>query len=151
MIKDNVTKFLALAPLILPRLIGNGRPDDTDINEDSAVLFFTLEEQLHISLVMDMLEDDMELNLLYHGTSKENPRVHHCCFFASPGSSRDMLRFNITSDKHEMVDSITVTIYDSLDTMEGELESDLKAHTGRFDFIHSLNTSQLLEIFCSLA
>lgn len=151
MIKESVTKFMALAPLMLPRLIGNGRPDDTDINEDSAVLFFTLEEKLPVGLVMDMLEDDLEQVLLYHGTNKENPKQHHCCFFSNPGVGHDMYRFNVTSDNREMVDGITVTIYDSLDTMEGELENDLKAHEGRFDFIQAMTSIDLLELFCSWA
>lgn len=150
MIKDNVTKFMALAPLMLPRLIGNKRPDDTDITEDSAVLFFTFEEKMFLGTVMDMLEDDMELALLYHGTSKENPKLHHCCFFSNPQTGRDMYKFNIITDNHELASGMNVTVYDSLDTMESELESDLQAHESRFDFIQAMTTSELLELYCSL-
>ena len=39
MIKEEVTKFMALAPLMLPRLIGSNGPDETDITDDSAILF----------------------------------------------------------------------------------------------------------------
>lgn len=42
MIKEEVTKFMALAPLMLPKLIGSNGPDETDITEDSAILFFSL-------------------------------------------------------------------------------------------------------------
>ena len=52
---------MALAPLMLPRIVGSKGPDETDITDDSAILFFSLEERLPIGLVMDMLEDDMEL------------------------------------------------------------------------------------------
>lgn len=150
MISDNVTKFMALAPLMLPRLLGDSRPEDTEITEESAVLYFSLEENLHISIVMDMLEEDMELSLLYHGTKKDNSKNHHCCFFASPTTERNMFKINLTSDNHEMVKSLTVTIYDSLDLMESDLEADLSAHDSGFDFIQSMTASDVLSLFCTL-
>ena len=60
MIKEEVTKFMALAPLMLPRLIGSNGPDETDITDDSAILLFSLEEKLPIGLVMDDLDDGTE-------------------------------------------------------------------------------------------
>lgn len=150
MIKEEVTKFMALAPLMLPKLIRDAFPKDTDITEDSAILYYTLEEPLPIGLVMDMLEDDMELSLLYHGTGKENKKLHHCCFFTSPSEGRNMFKFNMVTDNREFVSDLTITIYDSLDTMESELEADLTAHTGSFDFIQAMKVPDLLGLFCTL-
>lgn len=150
MIQEEVTKFMALAPLMLPRIVGSKGPDETDITDDSAILFFSLEERLPIGLVMDMLEDDMELSLLYHGTNKENPKLHHCCFFASPKTTKTMCKFNIVTDGREFVDGVNVSVYDSLDTMEGDLEADLSSHAGSFDFIQAMEVSELLTLFCTL-
>ena len=150
MIKEEVTKFMALAPLMLPKLIGNKGPDEKDITDDSAILYFTLEESLPIGLVMDMLEDDMEMSLLYHGTNKENRKLHHCCFFTSPKAGRNMFKFNMISDNREFVSNLTITIYDSLDMMEGELESDLAVHAKSFDFIQAMEVSDVLSLFCTL-
>lgn len=150
MIKEEVTKFMALAPLMLPKLIGSNGPDETDITDDSAILFFSLEESLPIGLVMDDLDDGMELSLLFHGTSKDNPKLHHCCFFASPTVSKTMCKINLVSDSHEFVDGLNVTLYDSLDTMESELEADLKSHAVSFDFIQAMDVPDLLALFCTL-
>lgn len=150
MIKEEITKFMALAPLMLPKLIGSNGPDETDITDDSAILFFSLEESLPVGLVMDDLDDGMELSLLFHGTSKDNPKLHHCCFFASPTTSKTMCKINLVSDSHEFVDGLNVTLYDSLDTMESELEADLKSHAVSFDFIQAMDVSELLALFCTL-
>ena len=99
---------------------------------------------------MELLEDDMELALLYHGTDKNNSKVHHCCFFTSPKSGRNMFKFNLVSDNRGMVSDLTISIYDSLDTMESELESDLAAHTDKFDFIQAMQNWDVLSHFCTL-
>ena len=150
MIKEEVTKFMALAPLMLPRLIGSNGPDETDITDDSAILFFSLEEKLPIGLVMDDLDDGMELSLLFHGTNKDNPRIHHCCFFASPAGSKIMCKINLISDDREFVDGLNVSVYDSLDTMESDLAEDLKAHVQSFNFIQAMDVSELLALFCTM-
>ena len=150
MIKEEVTKFRALAPLMLPKLIGDTAPDETDITEEYAILYYTLEEPFPIELVMEMLEDDMELALLYHGTDKTNMKVHPCCFFTSPKSGRNMFKFNLVSDNRGFVGDVTISIYDSLDTMESELESDLANHTDKFDFIQAMQNWDVLSHFCTL-
>lgn len=150
MIKEEITKFMALAPLMLPKLIGSNGPDETDITDDSAILFFSLEESLPIGLVMDDLDDGMELSMLFHGTSKENPKLHHCCFFANPTGSKTMCKINLVSDEHEFINGLNVSIYDSLDTMESDLESDLKFHAQSFNFIQAMEVSELLALFCTM-
>lgn len=150
MIKEEITKFMALAPLMLPKLLGDSSPEETDITDEYAILYYTLEEPFPIGFVMELLEDDMELALLYHGTDKNNSKVHHCCFFTSPKSGRNMFKFNLVSDNREMVSDLTISIYDSLDTMESELESDLAAHTDKFDFIQAMQNWDVLSHFCTL-
>ena len=129
-------------------IVVNAKVEETDITDDSAILYFTLEEALPISLVMDMLEDDMELSLLYHGTSKDNAKLHHCCFFTANG--KNMFKFNMVSDNREYVSDLTISIFDSLDTMESELESDLTSHAKSFDFIQAMEVSEVLGLFCLL-
>ena len=45
MITKEVNKFMALAPLMLPRLIDSKKCAEPDITEDSAILYFSLEEK----------------------------------------------------------------------------------------------------------
>lgn len=151
MITKEVNKFMALAPLMLPKLIDSKKCAEPDITEDSAFLYFTLEESFPIGCVMDMLDDDMDLLLLYHGTSKTNPKIHHCCFFANPKLGQSMYKVNMVSLTNGFVDGITVTIYDSLDVWEDELESDLMVHERSFDFIQAMTASKLLSVFCKMS
>ena len=151
MISKEVNKFMALAPLILPKLIDSKKCVEPDISEDSAILFFTLEEKFPRGCVMDMLDDDMEMLLLYHGTSKADPKIHHCCFFASPGLGQSMYKVNMVSQTNGFVEGISVTIYDSIDIWEEELESDLLAHEAAFDFIEAMTAAKLLSVFCKMS
>ena len=150
MITKEVNKFLALAPLILPKLIDKKKCVNPDITEDSAILDFNLEESLPIGCVMDMLNDDMEMLLLYNGTGKANPKVHHCCFFASPKLGQSMYKINMVTSANDFVDSITVTIYDSIDIWADELESDLTSHEQAFDFIQAMSSAELMSVFCKM-
>lgn len=151
MIINEVNRFLALAPLMLPKLIDRKQCVDPDIAEDSAILYFRLEEKFPIGSVMDMLDDDMDMLLLYHGTSKADSRIHHCCFFANPKLGQSMYKVNMVTQADGFVDGITVTIYDSIDIWEEELESDLLAHELSFDFIESMTAAELLSVFCKMS
>lgn len=84
MITKEVNKFMALAPLMLPRLIDSKKCAEPDITEDSAILYFSLEEKFPIGCVMDMLDDDMDLLLLYHGISKTAPKYTSLLFLCQP-------------------------------------------------------------------
>lgn len=113
MIVKEVNKFMALMPLMLPKLIDSKQCVEPDIAEDSAVLYFNLEERFPIGMVMDMIDDDLDLLLLYHGTKKSEPRILHCCFFASPKLGKSMFKINLLTAADGFVDSVAVTIYDS--------------------------------------
>ena len=39
MIKEEISKFMALVPLMLRKLIRSNGPDETDITDDSGILF----------------------------------------------------------------------------------------------------------------
>lgn len=109
MIVKEVNKFMALMPLMLPKLIDSKQCVEPDIAEDSAVLYFNLEERFPIGMVMDMIDDDLDLLLLYHGTKKSEPRILHCCFFASPKLGKSMFKINLLTAADGFVDSVAVT------------------------------------------
>ena len=150
MIKEEVTKFMALAPLMLPRLIDGKRCVDPDISEDSAILYFSLEEPFPIGCVMDMLDEKIDILMLYHGSSKSDPNLHHCCFFANPQFGKTMYSINMTTNKNSFVEGISVTVYDAIDIWEDDLENDLNIHAQAFDFIDAMKTERLLSVFCKM-
>ena len=48
MITREVNKFMLLAPLMLPKLIDCKKCQEPDLTEDSAILYFSLEEPFPI-------------------------------------------------------------------------------------------------------
>lgn len=150
MISNEVTKFMAIVPLMLPRLIDSKRCVDPDITEDTAVLYFKLDEPFPIGCVMDMLDENVELHLLYHSSNKTDEHFHHCCFFASPKLGHCMFSINMTTNKNTFVEGLSVTVYDSIDVWEDELEKDLELHAKSFDFVKAMTPEQLLSIFCKM-
>ena len=151
MIVKEVNKFMALMPLILPKLIDSKQCVEPDIAEDSAVLYFNLEERFPIGMVMDMIDDDLDLQLLYHGSKKSEPRILHCCFFASPKLGKSMFKINLLTGTDGFVDSVAVTVYDTVDVFAEELDSDLLSHTLSFDFTEAMTSQELLSVFCKMS
>lgn len=150
MIVNEVNKFMALAPLILPSLIDRKKCDEPDIADESAILYFEFDEVFPLGCVMDMLDEDMDMLMLYHATSQTNPNIQHCCFFANPKTGQSMYKINVQTDEHGFADGITVTIYDSLDIWEQELESDLTVHQSAFDFTEAMTVQEVLATFCTM-
>lgn len=146
MIHSEVNRFMALAPLMLPTLI-NDRKMESEISEDSAVLIFKLEEPFPIGYVMELLDDDLDLKLLYHAV---NINSHHVCYFANPKDGNLMYKVNFQSLEQDYVHNIIVTIYESLDVWEEELEVDVKAHQKDFEFIKEMRPQELLSVFCKM-
>lgn len=148
MLKEVLKKFMALAPLRLPKLLGVTMPDDVDTDEDTLYIVFPLEEPFPTTTVMDMLEDDMELSLLYNGKKIESTRTQVCCFFSSPRAGSLMFKINIQSDEQGMSHQLGVTLFDDPQVMEDNLETDLKVHTAELNFIKSMTATDLLNLFC---
>jgi hypothetical protein len=148
MIQNEVSKFMALAPLILPKLFNVKECQEVDITEDNAVIYFPFAEKQLLSLVMDELSDEPELMFLFHGTYKINQKVHHCCYFSQPYATTCMFKLNLVTDNNGEVDGITVTVFNEVDVMETSLEDDLQVHSTSFDFFDSMKRSDIVSLFC---
>ena len=146
MLHKEIRKFMALAPLTWPTLIEKGQME-TDIAEDSAVLFFDLNEAFPVGYVMDVLEDNWDLKLLYHATLV---KIHHVCYFSNPRDGHLMYKINFHTNKNEYVETIIVTLFDSMELWEEDLETDIKAHQEEFEIITGVERKDLLSIFCKL-
>ena len=64
---------------------------------------------------MDILEDDMELIMLYHHIPSQHTKFGQAsCAYSNP-SFGQMFKVNVMTDGNEMVNAVKVTIYDSLE------------------------------------
>lgn len=148
MIDLQIKKFMTLAPLLLPELIGDSLASRVVRFDDSAMLTFELErDDWPFDQVVTMLTQDMELVLLYDAVTEGSPSLHHFCAFSAP-SSGDMLRVNVVTSPESSVSHLVVTLYSSLELMATELEDDLEIHMSGFVCRESIPLECLLTYFC---
>ena len=146
---EQITKFMSLVPLMLPDLINDEIPQDSDIIEGSAILEFNLKEPWNIGLIIDTITDNAKLPLLYHATDKNRSNIHHCCFY-SPLEDDCLYKLNIVTNDHAEVTCIIATIFKGLIIMEDCMLEDLQRHNVSFDFIQAMTASDVTEQFVAL-
>lgn len=146
---EQITKFMSLVPLMLPDLINDEIPQDSDIIEGSAILEFNLIEPWNIGLIIDTITDNAKLPLLYHATDKNRSNIHHCCFY-SPLEDDCLYKLNIVTNDHAEVTCIIATIFKDLIIMEDCMLEDLQRHNVSFDFIQAMTASDVTEQFAAL-
>ena len=103
--------------------------------------------QLPQLLDVTTIEDDMELITLYHHIPTHADKFgHSTCAYSNPAFGQ-MFKMNCKTDADGKVNSILVTIYDSLEQMYGELCLDLDLHSKSGTFKYKKNKDDLLMDF----
>lgn len=83
MLEQFCEDFLAVMPLQLPELLDKRNMEKPVRYEDYVLLTFTLNNPYPIEEVMDMLEDEMEMIILYHHIpSQQTDFGHSCCAYS---------------------------------------------------------------------
>ena len=96
---------------------------------------------------MDILEDDMELIMLYHHIPSQHTKFGHAsCAYSNP-SFGQMFKVNVMTDGNEMVNAVKVTIYDSLEEMCADVSLDMRLHSKSGLFRYKRNDSEVLMDF----
>ena len=128
MLEQFYDDFLAVVPLQLPELLDKRKMEKPVRYDDYVLLTFRLNTPFTIEDVMDMLEDEMEMIILYHHIpSRQTDFGHSCCAYANPAFGR-MFKVNAATDERGMVSRIKVTIYESLEYMSADVCLDLELH-----------------------
>lgn len=131
MMQHFIDNFMALVPLQLPQLIDVTAMEEPEYYGDYALLRFPLKEPYELEEVMDMLEDDIELITLYHHIPSSSVDFgHSTCAYSNPAFGQ-MFKVNAQTDGSGKVSLVTVTVYDSLELMCGDICLDLKLHAER--------------------
>ncbi|MBO4917264.1 MAG: hypothetical protein J5374_05240 [Bacteroidales bacterium] len=144
---QQIDMFRTLGPTILPRLIDAGCLDCIDDYGDYAILTYNLAKPLPIKEALDDMEDNMDLNVLYHvETFSATKRGEHCCAYSVPTSGR-MYKLNAQAGSDKMLDTVYVYIFDSLEVMLESLKSDLAQHLRRGIVISKMDMSRLVADF----
>ena len=136
MLQNFCNDFIASVPLQLPKLIDTHKMEQPVYYQDYALIVFPVATPLPLEEVMDMLEDEMEMIILYHHIpSFATPFGHSCCVYSNPAFGR-MFKINAKTNESGLVDRVIVTIYESLEYMSADVCLDLELHarTGHFKY-----------------
>ena len=147
MTQNAIYDFTTLAPTLLPELIDLNRLESADDYDDYALLTFNLANPVTIEHVMDELEDQMELRILYHMiTSDATDAGQHCCAYANPTFDR-MYKVNAQTEADGLVHTLYVYLYESIEVLMEALKDDLHSHSQFGHFVSKLEMSHFIADF----
>lgn len=145
--KSAIESFLSLAPLEMPDLIDLARLESTDDYDDYVLLSFSMPAPMSIDEVLDCMEDQTELNILYHFKAVvAGIERQHCCAYASP-EYENMYKVNVQTNGSDEVDTVYVYIFSSLEVMLESLKEDLNLHDGMGETVFKMPLSRLIADF----
>ena len=144
MLRHFLKDFMTFVPLQLPQLLDVTTMEEPQFYGDYVLLTFPLHDPYDLEEVMDMLEDDMELIVLYHHIPmQDEPFGHSTCAYSNP-SFGQMFKVNAKTDSDGKVHTGLVTIYDSLEQMYGDLCLDLQLHSKSGKLKYQKNKEDIL-------
>ena len=147
MTQSAIRTFRLLAPLLMPDLIDLNYLESIDDYDDYALLTFELASPMSIEDVMDSLEDQMELNILYHTKASDATESgQHCCAYSAP-SFEHMYKVNAQTVASGKVEELYVYLYESLEVMLESLKEDLDQHSQAGEFVTRMDLSRLIADF----
>ena len=139
--------FRTIGPTMLPRLIDADQLETIDDYGDYAILTYNLAKPVPIKEALDDMEDNMDLNILYHVESfLATTRGDHCCAYSVPTSGR-MYKINAQTGPDKMLETIYVYVFDSLEVMLEALKADLSQHLVGGVVITKMEMSRLVADF----
>jgi len=147
MTAQQIDIFRTIGPTMLPRLIDANELESIDDYGDYAILTYNLAKPVPIKDALDDMEDNMDLNILYHVESfSTTKRGDHCCAYSVPTSGR-MYKLNAQTGADKMLENIYVYVFDSLEVMLEALKTDLAQHLTGGIVITKMEMSRLVADF----
>ena len=145
--QEHIERFIMLASLEMPNLIVSTLFQGAELSDESTLLTFSLPQKYLLEELIDELEDQMELILLYHHIPSEDTIFgHHCCAYSNPHFDH-MYKINAIADERCRCDTLYVTLYSSLEVMGVELRNELVETNKRGRFIYNRKMDELLRDF----
>ena len=139
--------FMADVPEQLPQLIHKSWMKKPIIYDEYILLEFNFPQAFSLEDIMNMFEDQMELIILYHMVPSTSTSFGHCCCAYTNPAFGHMYKMNVMIDGNGLVNRVTVTIFDSLEFMGGDLCNDLELHAKTGSFKYRQNKFEVLSYF----
>lgn len=147
MLRKYFEEFMADVPEQLPQLIHKSWMKKPIIYDEYILLEFNFPQAFSLEDIMNMFEDQMELIILYHMVPSTSTSFGHCCCAYTNPAFGHMYKMNVMIDGNGLVNRVTVTIFDSLEFMGGDLCNDLELHAKTGSFKYRKNKFEVLSYF----
>ena len=147
MLRKYFEEFMADVPEQLPQLIHKSWMKKPIIYDEYVLLEFSFPQAFSLEDIMNMFEDQMELIILYHMVPSTSTSFGHCCCAYTNPAFGHMYKMNVMIDGNGLVNRVTVTIFDSLEFMGGDLCNDLELHAKTGSFKYRQNKFEVLSYF----
>ncbi|MCD7940613.1 MAG: hypothetical protein LUH50_11465 [Bacteroides intestinalis] len=127
-------KFESIAKLTMPEFFDTKNVVETELLDDWEKYAYHPDKPLTLDRVMDILEEQNDILLLYHFIpSKAILCSRSCCGISNPKMER-MIKITATTDDRGLCDTIHLTIYNSLEIMLGDIINERKRMLMRYNF-----------------
>ena len=147
MLRKYFEEFMADVPEQLPQLIHKSWMKKPIIYDEYILLEFNFPQAFSLEDIMNMFEVQMELIILYHMVPSTSTSFGHCCCAYTNPAFGHMYKMNVMIDGNGLVNRVTVTIFDSLEFMGGDLCNDLELHAKTGSFKYRQNKFEVLSYF----
>lgn len=145
--KAQIERFIQNFNLKMPRLLERGNFTEVEIFDETAVLEYNLSNPMPIEDFLNELDDQMELILLYHVIPSSATLLgQKCCAYTNPVFDQ-MFKINGQSNDSGEVETVYVTLYDSLLTFGVEVRNELNEMTSRFSVAFARAETDVLRDF----
>ena len=151
MLQEAIYKFNASGPILLPDLIDNYYLGHVTAYEDYAILPYEVHQPQTMESVIEMMEMNADLAILYHlEPPVDTVFGHECCAYCFPVTER-MFKINCKTHIDGLIHELNVTIYNSIEVMSSDLFEDLRLHEKRGTFKVKREYVQIMNDFnCGL-
>lgn len=145
--RHKIERFLSYATLQNPSLMSREQYCGAEMFDDMAVLKFHLPRVYTMDELLDELDDQMELIILYHIIpSRATVMGHQCCAYSDPTFDY-IYKINGISNDNGECDTLYVSLYDSLETIGLDLQSELHDQTANSKILFARKEEDLLRDF----
>lgn len=148
MIHKKVDDVRELMPTLLPEIMSDATMGDVQYDDDIAIITYTLSHRFEVEDIKDIIEEQMELNILYYFVPSEHTTFGQQLCAYSDHNFGHMFKVHATTNGAGLVDMLVVTVFDSPEIMCINILFDLDLHVGKGKFISVRDRANVLIEFC---
>lgn len=128
---NTIEHFLSHADLQLNSILARQYYAGAEVFDDSAILTYNIPTQYTIDELLDLVDESMELVILYHVIpSNATVMGEQCCAYSDPILD-DIYKLNCITNDDGLCETIYVTLYDSLEMLGSDVQDELVEQTSK--------------------